>query len=327
MPHKLYRLAIIIPVFNDWPSLNILLLELDKVAQSLEDHVSVFVVDDGSTLAPTVSHNAFVRLKAVELISLTCNLGHQRAIVTGICECLRRESYQNILIMDSDGEDSPTDISRLLLMQIRDESPAVVARRVKRSEGVIFRLCYTIYKRAFRWLTGEAIDFGNFCLLTAPTARRIVFMSDSWNHLAASIVKSRIPYTWIDSERANRITGSSTMNLVSLVMHGFSAISVFSDRVLTRLLLIFGLTSVAAIGCGMLAIILRFLTELAIPGWATNVFGLSCLLFFQSLTLLAVVVFSNLSNRSSVPFIPGLQSSSFILRVTKLYTAADHGDL
>src|SRR5688500_1539694 len=56
---------------------------------------------------------------------------------------------------------------------------------------------------------------------------------------------------------------------------------------------------------------------------ATSVFGLSCLLFFQSLTLLAVIIFTSLSSRSSVPFIPGVHSSVFVARATDLLPNED----
>jgi len=314
-------LAIIIPIYNDWPSFTLLMRDMHEAAYSLQQPITILAIDDGSTLPPTsISLPAPSPIQAIELITLKCNLGHQRAIAVGLSECLRRKNFTAVLVMDGDGEDSPADIGGMLFALSQHPASIVVASRAKRSEKLLFRVCYAVYKRVFRWLTGEFIDFGNFCLMPIEAVRRIAFMSDSWNHFAATIVKSQVPLQRIATERAKRYSGSSSMNLVGLVMHGFSAISVFSDRVLTRLILLTGAISLFAIASGTTAVLLRLFTDLAIPGWATNVFGLSSLLFFQSLTLLAVIIFTSLSNRSSVPFIPGSHSTVFIARTTPFPT-------
>jgi len=229
--------------------------------------------------------------------------------------------------MDCDGEDAPEDIVEMLRVADSQPSAIVVASRAKRSEGGTFRAFYSLYKLAFRWLTGKSIDFGNFCLLPAEAAKRLAYMPECWNHLAAAIVKSRLPILRVPTARSRRYVGRSSMNLVSLVIHGFSAISVFSDAVLTRLFLLVGLTCMAAIGTGFATVILRFFTNLAIPGWATNAFGLSALFFLQSLTLLVVLIFTSLSNRSAKPFIPGLQSALFVAETMTLFHQPPHASI
>ncbi len=310
-------LAIVIPIYNDWSSFTMLVSALHDASCTYSQPITILAIDDGSTLPPAgISLPSPSRIQAIELIALKCNLGHQRAIAIGLSKCLSRENLTAVLVMDSDGEDSPTYINAMLHTLNQNPTSIVVASRAKRSEKLLFRAGYTVYKRVFQLLTGEFIDFGNFCLLPIGAVRRIAFMPDLWNHFAATIVKSGVPLQRIPTERANRYSGSSSMNLVGLVIHGFSAISVFSDRVLTRLLLFIGATLLLASGLGTTAFLLRMFSELAIPGWATNVLGFSGLLFFQSLTILVVIIFTNLSNRTSVPFIPGSHSTLFIDRTT-----------
>ncbi len=318
-------LGIVIPVFNDWAALAVLVRKLDDLTASLPFPVTVMVVNDGSSRQPEALWEAPpLHLAAVELVTLSCNLGHQRAIATGLSEMVRRKAFSMILVMDSDGEDSPEDLVGMLQAADSEPSSIVVASRRKRSEGFVFQAFYSVYKIAFRWLTGREIDFGNFCLLPAEAARKLVHTPDCWNHLAAAIVKSCLPIVRVLTARGRRYGGKSSMNLVSLVVHGFSAISVFSDAVLTRLFLFVGLMCLAAVGSGLAAAFVRLFTDLAIPGWATNVLGLSVLLLAQSLTVLVVLVFSNLSNRSAIPFIPGFQSAAFISRITTLWARPPH---
>ncbi len=319
--------AIVTPVFNDWESFRRLLAELDQAAAGASARWSVLAVDDGSLEPPPAGLGAegFAHLERVEIVHLRCNLGHQRAIAVGLAECVRDDRCSHIAVMDADGEDRPGDVA-LLLARVTDRPEAVVvAHRARRSEGVVFRAAYQAYKLKFRLLTGRVIDFGNFLVLPVAVARRLVFMPECWNHLAATVVKSRLPIERLSTARGARYAGRSTMNLVSLVTHGFSAFSVFIETVITRLLLFFGCTSLLAAAAGLTAVVLRLGTDLAIPGWATNVFGLSVVMFFQSLTLAAVVLFSVLSSRSSVPFLVGRQGGDFVASRTMLFFRAPHG--
>ncbi len=121
-------IAIVVPVFNDWPSFDVLLGELCSLAPSLPCNVTVFAVDDGSTVPSDLAVSPTSCL-AVTLISLHCNLGHQRAISVGISECVRRGVYSHILVMDGDGEDAPSDITKLLNAQATNPDAIAVIPR------------------------------------------------------------------------------------------------------------------------------------------------------------------------------------------------------
>ena len=75
--------------------------------------------------------------------------------------------------MDADGEDRPEDVSRLAAAWSEDTNRIVVAQRGERSEGLAFRFFYAIYKLTFRIMTGQKIDFGNFCLLPRESLRAL----------------------------------------------------------------------------------------------------------------------------------------------------------
>ena len=65
----------------------------------------------------------------------------------------------------------------------------------------------------------------------------LVASSELWNHYAAAAFASRQPYATIPTRRATRLDGRSKMNFVNLVIHGLSAISVYSDAIGVRLLI------------------------------------------------------------------------------------------
>jgi hypothetical protein len=113
------------------------------------------------------------------------------------------------------------------------------------------------------------------------------------------------------------------MNFVNLVVHGLSAISVFSEAMLTRILLFF----VLAIGVGAVAtltvIALRLFTGLATPGWTTSVVGSVAVISLQALLLTMMSAFLVLSNRSTILPTPNQHAEDFIDYVATLYPRSD----
>jgi hypothetical protein len=108
------------------------------------------------------------------------------------------------------------------------------------------------------------------------------------------------------------------MNFVSLVTHGLSAVSVFGDVVATRALI----GAATLMGLGGIAIVvtlwIRFLTDLAIPGWATNVTAFIVILIVQAVTACFVLTIFTLQSRSHVGFMPGRDYGLFVGSVQPL---------
>ncbi|HEY9619554.1 MAG TPA: glycosyltransferase [Crinalium sp.] len=310
-----YRLSIVTPIFNDWQSFTYLVQAIDNLAKTLDLNVSIIAVNDGSielTPTPEVLLPDLKYLQKIEILNLVCNLGHQRAIAVGLCEAFHQEDSDAVIVMDCDGEDRPQDIGKLLKASFAHPNQIVVAQRGKRSEVASFRLSYILYKTLFLVLTGKVIDFGNFCLIPRSLLSRMVFMPDIWNNLAATIMLSKTPIYRVRINRGDRYAGKSKMNMVSLIIHGLSAISVYSDVVFVRVIITFTVLSVLlASGIG-LVVILRLFTNLAIPGWASYVTGLLSVLLLQTLLLAAGAAFSLLNRRSALSVVPALDARRYV---------------
>jgi polyisoprenyl-phosphate glycosyltransferase len=315
------RIAIVIPIFNDWDSFVMLVRELDQALAGANASVEVLPVDDGSTdpvPCPEKPLGSLHTIGRVELVRLACNLGHQRAIAAALAEVHRRGTFDVVCVMDGDGEDRPQDLLALVREHYRHPDHVIVARRCERSEGPVFRTFYALYKATFAAITGRRIDFGNFCLIPAKALERIVHSPDVWNHLAAALVKSRLLIRKQDLPRGTRYAGRSKMNLVSLVTHGLSAVSAFSDAAFVRMLLL-SLLLATACAAGLLTVMMvRLLTDLAIPGWASTVSGILLILLAQTVMFSVVAVFLNLSSRCSRNMIPATDALRFIRDCTTL---------
>ncbi len=147
------------------------------------------------------------------------------------------------------------------------------------------------------------INFGNFCVLPRKDLVRLVASADLWNHFAAAVVRSKIPYDVINSTRGTRLDGRSNMNLLSLVTHGLSAVAVFSDRVGVRLLGVTAGLSATAIAVLGLVVWIKFFTDEAIQGWATNAAGLLVIALMILLTLFLGFSLMVLKGRDAAGFL------------------------
>ncbi len=317
---------LLIPVFNDWESVGLLLPELEQQLTETDAPVQVLLVDDGSTDEADLNELAgrceqFRHLQKVEILHLQRNLGHQRALAVGLSYVAAQQPCSAVVVMDADGEDAPSDVPRLLAaLGQHDHKVVVFAERTKRSESLTFRFFYWLYRIIHLLLTGIPVRIGNFSAVPAGLLKRIVVVSELWNHYAASVVKSRLPLVTVPTERANRLAGHSKMNLVALVIHGLSAISVFSERTGVRLIIggaCLSLLTLAGLGA---IVTIRLTTDWATPGWATYTIGLLLLLFGQMLTLVLVYVLGILQKREESGFIPIRDHIPFVGGVTLIHS-------
>jgi hypothetical protein len=313
-PRPRLNLALVVPIFNDFLSFVQLCREVDSLLGDWGVDLAIIGVDDGSLQsADSVRFDPpLINIRQVRLVRLRSNLGHQRAIAIGLVEAADDPLFDAVLVADSDGEDRPADMGRLISEYRANPDSIVVARRLKRSEGLRFRIFYVIYKALFHVFTGKEIDFGNFLLLPRTALGRITNMPETWNHLAASVLRSRIPLNPVGCHRGTRYAGSSSMNLLTLLIHGLSAVSVFSDFVFVRMLVASSTITVLAIVTALTATMIRLMTSLAIPGWATTVVGISMIILFQSLLFSMVASLTMLRDRSAVAFVPSAHSQMFI---------------
>ena len=323
------QLTILIPVYNDWEAVSLLLEQLDPTLAASELRAGILLVDDGSTTPPPphLGTGPYRALDTVDLLALRRNVGHQRAIGIGLAFVADTVQTEAVLIMDGDGEDSPRDVPRLVeRMRQCDGKVVVFAERRKRSESLTFRGFYGLYRLAHVLLTGIPVRVGNFSILPASQLQRIVVVSELWNHYAAAVFKARLPRDTIPTTRAKRLSGRSTMNLVSLVGHGLSALSVHAELIGVRLLVVALAGAAALLGVLAAVIGVRILTPLAIPGWATAASGLLLVLLSQAIAFAVVFVFLILHGRSQPSFIPIRDYHHFVSTVSRLFAGTIETD-
>jgi polyisoprenyl-phosphate glycosyltransferase len=308
-------LCIVTPVYNDWACFIRLVQELDQMSSLLACRVSVLAIDDGSTEPPPQNLQAagpLAALHKVEIVTLATNVGHQRAIAVGLAMATQDEEIDAVVIMDADGEDRPQDIPRLIEAARGRDEFVVVAQRHERTESRAFKILYGLYNLLFTTLTGKKLGFGNFSLLSRDYAKRLAMLPDLWNTFPAALMRSRLPITRLPIDRGHRYAGSSKMSYASLIVHGLSGLSVYSDAIFVRTLIAVGGLFVTSILVIVGVIIIRLFTDLATPGWTTTVVFGTMIIVLQAIVSTLTGLLLLLNNRNQRQVIPALDVHRFV---------------
>ena len=231
------KTIILIPIYNDWKSVFKLLSNIDIQLSSWDVEVSAFVINDASTEKVPEDKYTFKKIKSVQVIHMKENRGHARCIAAGLKFLNEEEEFDYVIPMDGDGEDRPSELGELLCEAYGNPNTVITANRIKRSEGILFKMCYLFHKYITFIFTGRLIKFGNFTCLPKSVVSQMVNESATWSSFSGSLSKITKERKSIRSIRGIRYFGPSKMSFFNLIKHSFSIISVFKFTVLIRSLI------------------------------------------------------------------------------------------
>lgn len=281
------RKIVVMPVYEDTEASSKLFVEL---ARTRGPDTYVVAVDDGSVRQPLpISAIEASGLEGV-VIRLRRNVGHQRAIAIGLGYVAEHfDGNAIVVVMDSDGEDTPESITELVAGTDSADVDVVVASRRSRVESLKFKSFYIVYKLLFSLLSGRQISFGNFMAAKMPAVRRLASMQELWIHVAACVLGSKLRVQTCALDRGPRYAGRSKMNFVGLALHGFRALMVFAEDVLVRVGIACTMVAALSIIGGIVATGLKML-GFASQGWFSLAFGILVLVFLQTAALTLIIL-------------------------------------
>ena len=228
------KIKILVPIYNDWQSASKLLDEIDKNISDLDHEISVIIVNDASTHDRQEGQKDFKNIHSIKIINMKINQGHARCIATGLKYIFEKEDFDYVIPMDGDGEDRPEEIKEFINQIKNSNNNAIVGERVKRSEKLIFKICYQLHKLITLTFTGKLIKFGNFTCLAKSTVEKMIKEKATWNSFSGSLKKVENNLLSIPSTRGSRYFGPSKMSFFNLIKHSLSIMSVFRKTFLIR---------------------------------------------------------------------------------------------
>ena len=225
------KFTILIPVYNDWESLKKLLNTINENIQDISNtEFNCVIVNDSSTEnRPEIKVPP--KIASIKIIHMKKNKGHARCNAFGIKYLSKSSDVGHVILMDGDGEDRPEEVKLLVDKVLSEPSISVVAKRVRRSEGLLFQTLYHIHKYLTLITTGKLINFGNYSCLTKIDLGILSTKASLWSSFSGSFKKHIKKYNEINSYRGVRYFGPSQMSLFKLIIHSLSIIAVFKYRV------------------------------------------------------------------------------------------------
>lgn len=271
------RLSLIIPCYNEAPSLPVLVRELeDTLAQIPDIEYEVLFVDDGSSddslevIEALAAAHPFVRY-----ISFSRNFGKESAIVAGFGHV----GGDYVAVMDADMQDPPKLLPAMLKAVTDEGYECAGARRVNRKgeppiRSFFARLFYCVINmisdvnlvdgaRDYKLLSRKAVD----ALLRMPEYNRFSKGMYEWIGFRTK---------WIEYENVERVAGESKWSFWKLFKYSLEAVFSFSTVPLS-LAFVMGLAFLLGSLAMIVFLILReYLYHVSAYGWTSLV----CLILF-----------------------------------------------
>jgi hypothetical protein len=231
------KIIILVPIYNDWQSASKLIEEINSKVSGLDIQFSIIIVNDASTEQQSMHVPNLENLQSVKIINMKENRGHARCIASGLKYIYEKEEFDYAIPMDGDGEDRPEEIKNFVKYLNYTSDKPIVGERVKRSENLFFKFCYSVHKILTFAFTGQSIKFGNYTCLPKSTVEKMINDKTTWSSFSGSLTKLEKNRSTVPSIRGLRYFGPSKMSFKNLIIHSLSIISVFKINVLIRSIL------------------------------------------------------------------------------------------
>ena len=269
------QLMLVVPCYNEQDVLPLTLPRLLALLTRLREQgrigadSGITFVDDGSRDATWQliedAHRADPRVHGIKL---SCNRGHQNALLAGLL-C----SGADVTIsLDADLQDDLDAIPRMLQAH-RDGADIVLGVRARRDCDTWFkRSSARAYYALLRRLGVDVVpDHADFRLMSRRALDALRDFREVNLFLRGIVPLLGFSTSIVTYERAARPAGESKYpfaRMLALALEGVFSFSTVPLRWITWL----GIgVSIASIGFGVWAVLVRLFTDQALPGWASTV--------------------------------------------------------
>lgn len=207
-------LSVVIPLYNEAPSLPHFYTALRAVLQDLKLEYEIVFVDDGSTDdSARILDQLCAQDHDVKVLSLTRNFGKEVAITAG----LHKACGQAILTLDSDGQ-HPVERIPAFIERWQQGAKVVVGRRTLRQASAMKRLGSKLFNGLFRRFTGIRLDAetGDFRLIDQTVQAQFNKLTER-NRISRGLI-DWLGYerTYVDYQENPRLHGQATYSFRKL---------------------------------------------------------------------------------------------------------------
>jgi polyisoprenyl-phosphate glycosyltransferase len=292
------HLNLVVPCFNEEEVLNEtirqLLLLLDGLcARNVVNPGScITFVDDGSRDKTwQIIEEMSRRDSRVHGIKLSCNRGHQNALLAGLLS-----AQGDVLVsLDADLQDDLQAIPKMVDAYYAGADIVYGVRARRDSDTFFKRTTARAYYGLLRKFDVDIVpDHADFRLMSRRALDALHTFREVNLFLRGIIPMLGFRTAVVAYDRQSRFAGESKYPLRHMLKLAFEGIFSFSSTPLKWISVIGMILSLASVGFGIWAILIRFTTNLAIPGWASTVIPMY---FLGGLQLMALGIIGGYLSR------------------------------
>jgi len=275
-------LSVIIPVFNEAPTLPILFERLRSALCDLDWEV-VFVNDGSTDSSLDILQMAAMMDGRVKVLSFPRNFGHQAAITAG----LDFAQGDAVAVMDADLQDPPEILPRMLSL-LQQGYDVVSPQRVSREGDTFFKRWTAALFYQFMARIGDGrltAEVGDFRLFSRRAVLAIRSFREQHRFMRGLVAWLGFKEAVMPFERQPRAAGETKYPLIKMLRFAWTAVSSFSALPLRLSVAAGAILSCAGFIYLFYVVYLALWTKTLVPGWASVVI-LQCI--FSGIILLAL---------------------------------------
>ncbi|MCX7735839.1 MAG: glycosyltransferase family 2 protein [Candidatus Kapabacteria bacterium] len=261
-------LSVVIPVYNDEEVLEELYRRLKPVIDSITEKYEIIFVDDGSK---DKSFDKLIDLYQkddnIRIIKFSKNFGQQNSIAAG----LEHSKGDLVVLMDSDLQDRPEDIPKLINAMKENNVSMAIAKWKTRDDSFFKVLVSKLFYNVSKKITSiqHPPNVGGFRVIGKNVIDEIKKINEKTGTTISLIYWAGFKYVTVDVERDARFAGKSGYNIKKMFKLAFDRIfsySLFPIRVANFI----GLSlSIIGFFYGAYLLIERLTGTKFSPGWTS----------------------------------------------------------
>ncbi|MDD5657121.1 MAG: glycosyltransferase family 2 protein, partial [Elusimicrobia bacterium] len=236
--------------------------------RGLGESFELIYVDDGSADGtPALLERLRRRDPEVRILTLSRNFGHQLAITAGLDFARGRAC----VVMDTDGQDPPEVIPRLVETWRQGHEVVYAVRARREGEGLFKRASAALFYRLLRRLTSVDIplDAGDFRLIDGKVLAVLRELRETNRFLRGLICWAGFSHARVEYDRRPRLGGKTHYPFWSMARFAVDAVTSFSHEPLRWVTFCGAASFLLSLALGVWVLYVRFCNPLAVRGWSS----------------------------------------------------------
>jgi len=270
-------ISIVVPCYNEEPTLGILYEELNKVTAAMAeyDFEYVFINDGSKDKTLDILKEMAAKDGKVKYVSFSRNFGKEAALLAG----LKNAKGDLVATMDADMQDPPALLPEMVAYVESGEYDNAATRRVSRKGEPIIRSFFArMFYRVMRRITDIEIMDGarDYRVMNRPMVDSIIALQE-YNRFSKGIFSwVGFETKWIEFENVERSAGETKWSFWKLFRYSIEGMVSFSDAPIN----IASWLGLIMTGVSVIALLFLFLRALIfgdpVAGWPS----LACIMTF-----------------------------------------------